>query len=219
MIQACIFDLDGTLVDTLEDIAGFVNPILRAHSWPEHPVEDYRLMVGRGFRNLLKIAIPAEAVVDFDALFAESLQIYKDQGEQAGKPYPGVETTLHTLKQAGQKLAVVSNKPDVVTQVVVRKTFPEHRFVLVRGAIDGQPVKPHPAGALEAAAAAGVPAAACAFIGDSDVDIATAKAAGMLAVGAAWGFRGRAELLAAGADHILERIDELPELLVKLGQS
>lgn len=213
MIKACIFDLDGTLIDTLEDIAGFVNPILRRHGWPEHPVDAYRYLVGQGFRKLLERAVPAGNGIDIEALYRESLADYQKTGEQSGKPYAGVRQCLERLAAQNIPLAVISNKPDSITRAVVRATFPEIKFALVQGAIEGQPVKPHPGGALRAAAAASCSPADCAFIGDSNVDMATAKAAGMLAVGAAWGFRGREELAEAGADYILDSIGQLTDLL------
>ncbi|HAP43554.1 MAG TPA: phosphoglycolate phosphatase [Spirochaetaceae bacterium] len=212
-MKACIFDLDGTLVDTLADIAAFVNPILLEHGWPEHPLPDYRYLVGRGFRALLKAAIPADAVVDFEQLYLQSLERYKATGVASSQPYPGVGQVLAGLEQRRLALAVVTNKPDLIAKAVVAQTFPANRFVLVRGAIDGRPIKPDPAGALAAAAAAGVCASECAFIGDSDVDMLTARAAGMVALGAAWGFRSAAELLAAGSQAILEDIRDLPAWL------
>jgi len=213
MVRGIVFDLDGTLVDTLGDIALVMNRILRDRGWPEHPVGDYRHMVGRGLLNLVRAAVPEWAASDLDALYAHALECFDALGSGSSRPYPGVIEALGRLAATGAPMAIVSNKPDEVAGRVVADLFPAVRFGLVRGNVDGVPVKPHPAGALEAAASLGLHPSECAFVGDSDVDMATALAAGMAPVGAAWGFRGEAELRGAGAVLILSSMDEVPGLV------
>lgn len=213
MISACIFDLDGTLVDTLAEIAGFMNGLLRSHGWPEHPVQAYRYMVGRGFPKLLEAAIPTDPAIDFQALYAEAIGLYSEGDGGRSQPYPGTQACLDWLAERQIATAIVTNKPQDIARQVVGCLFPGHPFRLVLGASDEYPPKPDPAGAMAAAAATGQAREACAFIGDSDVDMATARAAGMLAIGAAWGFRDAAELYAAGAHQVLDSISQLPGLL------
>jgi len=213
MIKAFIFDLDGTLVDTLGDIASVMNGFLRARSWPEHPLEAYRLMVGRGLANLLGAAVPPEQASRVDELYPEAFAAYDAMGVGASMPYDGAAEALAELAAAGAGLAVVSNKPDGIAKRIVAELFPAIPFALVRGGLEGVPSKPDPASALEAALACGVAPGECAFVGDSDVDMKTATAAGMLPVGAAWGFRGEVELRASGAAAIVASMSAVPSLM------
>ena len=214
MIKAILFDLDGTLVDTLADIATVMNGFLRSKSWPEHTVEDYRLMVGRGLLNLIRAAVPPSHTNRAEELYDEVFTVYEAMGIGDSRPYPGATGVLEALNAAGIPIAVVSNKPDAITRKMMEGLFSSIRFALVRGGLDGVAPKPDPSSAHEAARACGVAPADCAFVGDSDVDMKTAVAAGMLPVGAAWGFRGEAELRAAGARIIAASIADVPALVL-----
>lgn len=212
MIRALIFDLDGTLVDTLGDIALVMNGLLERHGWPRHETDEYRSMVGKGLARLVDAAVPGGIAHDYPALYREALEAYETLGSGDSRPYPGVRETLDLLAARGVPMSIVSNKPDSVTRSVVAQLFPAVRFALVRGGLDGEPAKPHPAGALAAGASMGAPPEECAFVGDSDVDMQTALAAGMYPIGALWGFRSEAELSAAGARAIARSIRDVPAI-------
>lgn len=212
MIKAIIFDLDGTLVDTLADIAGMMNMLLSERGLPTHSLEDYRYMVGRGFASLLRSALPPDSSVDLDRFEMDAFARYKVMGSGSSRPYPGVVDALATLASGGIKLGVLSNKPDPMTADMIATLFPGTRFGFVRGGLPGVPLKPDPTTALEAATALGAPPSECAFVGDSDVDMRTAVNAGMLAVGAAWGFRTEDELKAAGAAVIAQSMADVTAL-------
>ena len=211
-MRCFIFDLDGTLVDTLGDIAMTMNGFLERHGWPGHPVEAYRMMVGRGLTNLIRAAVPAEHADRAAELYPTVFALYEAMGVGSSRPYPGAAAALSELDAAGAPLAVVSNKPDPITAAMVKALFPDVPFTFVHGGRDGVPSKPDPASALEAARACGFAPADCAFVGDSDVDMRTAVAAGMVPVGAAWGFRGEEELRAAGAVVIARSMADIPPL-------
>jgi phosphoglycolate phosphatase len=210
---AVIFDLDGTLLDTLADIGRAANAVLTERGWPAHPLTDYRRFVGDGVRVLMERVLPAEhrspttvdeAVDRFGALYAECW-------DRETRLYAGVRTLLSALAARGAPLAVLSNKPQRFTELCVERFLSEWRFAVVFGQRAGIPRKPDPAGALEIAARLGLAPAACAYVGDSGVDMHTAQGAGMLALGAAWGFRGVTELKVAGASAILHHpCDLLP---------
>jgi phosphoglycolate phosphatase len=215
MKKAVIFDLDGTLADTIEDLAGAMNRSLRTRGLPEHDFGEYKLFVGDGFRNLVARALPepsrSEALVQ--EIWFEAAANYAERCLDMTRPYPGVTELLAALAGRGLALAVLSNKPDDLTKKVTAGLFPGTPFGLVRGETAAFPRKPDPASALDACARLGAEPSEALYLGDTGVDMRTARAAGILALGAAWGFRGEAELRAAGADAILERPGNLLEYL------
>lgn len=210
--RGVLFDLDGTLADTIDDIAAAVNVVLHRYGYPEHEVYSYRSMVGNGFANLIRQALPSEvAGIEsvFQAIFAESKQFYASHSIVKTKAYPGVDQLLDKLSDRGISIAVLSNKPDSMAKGMVRALFPRIAFMEVRGEIEGSPRKPDPSSALQIVASGPFQPKEWLFVGDSDVDMKTALAAGMGAIGASWGYRSREALLEAGAETILETPLEL----------
>ena len=212
-MKAFMFDLDGTLLDTLADIAAACNSLLEAHGWPRHPVEAYRQMVGNGFATLIRRAVPGPVLASLDApalerLVEEGRGLYARHLHGATRPYPGIPAVLAELARRGFALAVLSNKPDDMTQAVIARQFPAVPFARVCGGRAGMPLKPDPAGALALLREMGIAPGECFYVGDSDVDMRTARAAGMVPVGVSWGFRGEEEVRAAGAACVLHRAEE-----------
>jgi phosphoglycolate phosphatase len=200
-----IFDLDGTLVDSLADIGLAMDAALAGFGLPPHPLAAYRQMVGEGAAVLAERASAgAGRAVDQAALLAAYRREYEARGHRSTTVYPGVAALLGRLAADEVPMAVLSNKPDEFTRALVAVRFPDIPFAAVAGQRPGVPRKPDPHAALLLAAALDVPPALVAFVGDTAVDIETARAAGMIAVGVLWGFRGEDELVAAGAAHLLE---------------
>ena len=208
MYQAVLFDLDGTLTNTLEDIAFAMNRALRMHGLPEHPVEKYRYLVGSGAKKLAQRAVGEHA--DMAASVLKTYQAYyQEHSLDKTCPYDGVADMLEALQQRGVKLCVFSNKPHADTCRVVAHFFPQISFAAVRGQMEGVPVKPDPAGALAVAEQLGVAPADFLYLGDTDVDMLCARNAGMHPVGVTWGFRDAEELRSAGAERLIHHPMEL----------
>jgi phosphoglycolate phosphatase len=205
MKKAALFDLDGTLADTIQDLAGAVNRGLARRGLPEHEIELYKLMVGDGFRKLIERALPETLRSDdyIEATRSEAASEYARRCLERTRPYPGIPELLAALAARGLPFGVLSNKPDELTKKVVAGLFPTVDFALVRGETADFPRKPDPASALDACARLGSSPSETLYLGDSGVDMKTAKAAGFFALGALWGFRGGAELREAGADALL----------------
>lgn len=197
-----IFDLDGTLIDTLGDIALHANKVLTALGFKGHEPEEYKLMIGMGMRNLVIKALPEEAALD-EALVETCVQgliaSYREKPVVVSKPYPEVESLLGELARRNIPAAVLSNKEDSLTLKVMSSLLPSFRFSYIQGEKKGIPKKPDPACALIAAERMGLGPERIVFLGDSGSDMETALNAGMVPLAALWGFRPREELEDAGA--------------------
>jgi phosphoglycolate phosphatase len=219
--SALIFDLDGTLLNTLEDLADSGNAALAALGLPEHPVDAYRLFVGLGVAELVFRMLPEARRDEATLKRAGALLVgeYKVRWNAKTRPYPGITQMLEALRETGLPLCVLSNKPQDYTDLTVREFFPGFPFARVRGSRPEVPNKPHPAGALALAGELGLAPGQIVFVGDSATDMKTARGAGMLPVGVLWGFRDEAELTANGARHLLKTPGELLPLLAGAPQA
>ena len=208
---AVIFDLDGTLLDTLQDLAGSMNRVLQQLGFPEHPPEAYKYFVGDGMVNLARRALPAaERREEVVTRAAEGLRAeYGRRWQEQTKPYPGIPELLQTLNRLEIKLGVLTNKVHDFAKLMIAAYFPEITFAAVMGAQPPRPLKPDPVGALIISQELAVPPAATVFVGDSGNDMQTATAAGMYAAGALWGFRTAAELRESGAALLLAKPGDL----------
>ncbi|WP_165070946.1 HAD family hydrolase [Paludisphaera rhizosphaerae] len=214
--RAVLFDLDGTLLDTLDDIGRSANQALQEGGFPEQPISAYRQFIGDGVAVLFQRALPAAAANDPEVVsrcVAAFARIYDAGWDVASRPYPGIAELLDALTAHSIPIAVLSNKPDVFTRKCVERFLASWSFAAVLGQREGVPRKPDPAGAFEAAELMGVDAADVLYLGDTSVDMTTAVRAGMLAVGAAWGFRSVEELKAHGAAVIVTEPMEVVSLL------
>jgi phosphoglycolate phosphatase len=213
--RAIIFDLDGTLLDTLDDIANAANSVLAARGFPTHPNADYRAFIGEGVIKLMSRALPKthQDAATVQACVGAYVREYERTWNALTKPYPGVPEMLDALVIRGVKLAVLSNKPDHFTQRCVGELLARWSFAMVLGASDAFPRKPDPASAIETARRLGVAPAECLYVGDSGVDMQTARAAGIYAVGALWGFRGQEELRNDGAQLLIKMPSEVLDLM------
>jgi len=214
-LHAVVFDLDGTLLDSLEDLADAMNCVLAEAGYPLHPLEAYRYFVGDGIEALVRRAVP-EAERDHDALppLIDAMRDeYARRSANKTRPYPGIPELLDALQTRSVPFAILSNKPHAATLDLVDRLLGRWRFAAVLGARDTVPKKPHPAGALEIAENLRLAPAAFAYVGDTPVDMGTARAAGMFAAGVLWGFRSEAELREAGAQALLTEPADLLTLL------
>ena len=213
MYKGIIFDLDGTLADTIDDIAGSMNRVLLAHGFPVRTIDEYKYLVGKGLDNLVVQALPQAArhPLKTSSYLAEMIADYSMHCMDKTRLYKGIPELLEELIRRNLKLAVFSNKSEPLTIRIVARLMAEVRFVKVIGARSDLPKKPDPYGALMISDYMGLPPAEIVYVGDTDVDMITANQAGMFAVGVSWGFRSKEELLASGARIILGRPGELLE--------
>ena len=211
MIKFVIFDLDGTLLNSLEDLADSCNYLLRKYGFPEHPLDSYRYFVGDGIHKLVERVLPEDKrQQDFvEQFFQEMVAYYDIHKADKTMPYFGIVETLETLQQQGTMLAVASNKVNKAMIPLMEHYFPTIKFTAVLGQREGIPVKPHPQIIFDILEMAKVNADECLYVGDTDVDMDTAHRAGLKAVGALWGYRDRQELTEHQAEYIIAQPMEL----------
>jgi phosphatidylglycerol:prolipoprotein diacylglycerol transferase len=213
--KAAIFDLDGTLLNTLESIAHPTNEALKQFGYEERPLEEYKSYVGNGYMNCVKNALAADGITDTEAIdkvYGFGSALYADDPTYNVKAYPEMKETLESLKAKGMKLAVITNKPHISAPAVIEEFFGKELFDIVQGRQDGMPVKPDPEcvkGILEKLE---VSPEECCYFGDSDTDMKLGKAAGFYTVGVAWGFRSREELEENDADMIIDEPEKIAEV-------
>lgn len=212
-IEAVVFDLDGTLTDTLTDLKNSVNYALGEMNFPERSLDEVRRFVGNGVRRLIYLSVPENTP---DEISEQCLSVFKEHYKSHSlvetKPYDGIVPMLEALKNKGIKTAVVTNKMQEAAADIVKKFFGGLIDEAI-GQVDGIAQKPQPDGVYAALKKLGVPKEKAVYVGDSDVDCKTAHNAGIPCIGVSWGFRGREVLAENGADYIIDRPSELLELL------
>jgi phosphoglycolate phosphatase len=215
--KAVLFDMDGTLLNTLQDIVESTNQALADMGFPLHNTDDYRYFVGEGREKLAYRALPADK--RGDETFKKILDLidlyYNRYWNNHTHPYSGIPELLDYLKDRNIKMAVLSNKPQDFTEKAANVLLSAWRFEIIKGAQKDIPKKPHPAAALNIAEQLGIDPVEIVFIGDSNIDMKTAAAAGMYAIGAGWGFRTREELIESGASAIADNPSDVIAIINK----
>ncbi len=212
--KGIIFDLDGTLADSLADLALSMNWVLASYGYPVHEKDDYKRFVGSGIRSLIERALPVEAREGriIDKVVSTMMEYYSIHCTDHTELYPGIEPLIKEAKDRGLKLAVFSNKPHPFTEIIVNRLLPG-MMDRVQGYTCEELKKPNPAEVLRICRDLSLSVSDVLYVGDSDVDIITARNAGMRSVGVLWGFRGESELRKAGADYIVSIPSQILELL------
>lgn len=214
MKKAVIFDLDGTLLNTIDDLGDSVNYVLKKHNYPTFSIEEYKYKVGNGMRKLIERSLPENKLNDetIEQVLAEFMAYYSEHKMDKTAPYDNIEQLLKTLKQKGVKTAVVTNKAHISAKPLMDEVFPD-LFDAVIGQKEGVPTKPDPTSVFAVLKELGVSADECLYLGDSGVDMQTAKNAGIFGIGVLWGFRKADELIENGAKKLIGKPQELLELL------
>ncbi|MCW2119740.1 HAD family hydrolase [Flavobacterium sp. 7A] len=212
--KAVFFDLDGTLVNSLQDIGQATNTVLTNNKYPTHSYEAYNFFVGSGLRTTVARALPEKAIteVEIDRCYQEMMAIYSKDCTQSTIPYNGIVELLDNLKAKGLKLAVLSNKSDVLTKKIASEIFPNY-FEIIQGLSVENLKKPNPTVALQMAQQLGIQPNEILYVGDSGVDMETAVNAEFCAVGVLWGFRPKEELEVTGAQSLISHPSEILALL------
>lgn len=217
MFKAVIFDMDGTVADTLTSIAGFGNAALTAHGFPAFDTECYRQFVGNGADVLIRRMLASTGMPHDESTVSAVRStydaLYEANPTKLVTPYPGIIDMLKDIRTAGIKTAILSNKPDNMTCYIAEALFPG-LFDIVHGQREGIPKKPDPTSARMLCEELGVTPADCLYVGDSGVDMQTGHNAGIVSVGVTWGFRGKDELKENGADHLADTAEELRSIIL-----
>lgn len=215
MKQLAIFDLDGTLLNTIADLAACTNYTLKQFGYPEQPESAYHAFVGNGINKLLERAMPAEERTEEKILEMRNVFVpyYNRHNRDFTKPYPGVITLLKQLKNNGVTLAIASNKYQQGTEELVQHYFPEITFAAVLGQREGIPVKPNPTIVEEILQITKIEKEACIYIGDSPIDMQTAKNADVQAIGVSWGFRPIEELQVYKPKYVVNSAKQIEEII------
>ena len=209
MYKTVFFDLDGTLLDTLEDLADSANDMLIKRGYPERSVEEIRQFVGNGMKNLVERCLPYKVDdSEFQICYELFRKLYSENMQNKTKPYDGVVSCLEKLKAEGIKSVVVSNKNDDAVKKLCSDYF-GNLISEAYGRKDGIPAKPDPTMVDIAVKEMGIDKSDCIFVGDSDTDIFTAHNAGLKAIGVLWGFREKEVLISSGADYIIRKIEDI----------
>ena len=215
MKKLAIFDLDGTLLNTIEDLGYAANHALQAHGYPTHSIASYPFFVGNGVRRLIERVLPEDARTEatIDRLLITFKEYYNDHNTDYTKPYEGIPELLSLLSSRGVAIAVASNKYQAATEKLISHFFPTLSFIAVEGQKEAVPVKPDPSIVFEILAKAKTPKADTIYIGDSGVDMETARRACVDSVGVTWGFRPEKELVENHADTIVNSPGDIAKLI------
>lgn len=217
MKKLAIFDLDGTLIDSISDLGAATNYALECHELPTHPLDTYPMRVGNGVNKLIERALPEEerSPERVAQLRQDFTRYYNDHCTDLTRPYPGIVELLADLQGENVAIAVASNKYQHATEKLVRHFFPDIDFLAICGQRDGIPIKPDPSVVFEIIGKAAVLKAEVVYIGDSGVDVETARRACVDSIGVSWGFRTAAELAQAGAGTIVDTPNEIFNIIIK----
>jgi phosphoglycolate phosphatase len=215
MKKLVIFDLDGTLLDTIADLAGATNYALTQLGYPTHDTDTIRTFVGNGINKLLERALPANEQTEENVMRMRSYFVpyYDAHNADLSSPYPGIEVLLQRLQDNGSEIAVASNKYQEATTKLVNHSFPTIRFAEVLGQRENIPVKPHPTIVFDILNKTGIDKKEVLYVGDSGVDMQTAQNAEVDAIGVTWGFRSRTELETLHPLGIIDKAEELMDYI------